>query len=87
MTERQMLPENPEIAHLMSILIKEVRGHVIEKPIGIKETADFFQVTTKTVHKWIATGEIPVDAIHYMGSRPYFLPSELNEILRKKRRK
>jgi hypothetical protein len=81
----QFIPDNnnSEVAHLMNVLVKELRGHVIERPICMEEAAEFLQVTSKTIRKYIRTGAIPIRLIHHIGGRPYFFPSELRDLVKR----
>jgi hypothetical protein len=80
---RNLIPDNSEVAHLMNVLVKELRGYVVEKPMVVKEAAEFLQVTPKTIHTWIKSGVIPARCIHYKGSRPYFFPTELRDEIKR----
>jgi hypothetical protein len=84
MTEtRQLIPDNSEVAHLMNVLVKELRGHVIERPICVKEAAEFLGVNERTLRRWITSGVISTKCIHYKGTRPYFFPSELRDEIKR----
>jgi hypothetical protein len=80
---RQMIPDNSEVAHLMNVILKEIRGHVTEKPICVKEAAEFLSVDQRTLRRWIASGVISAKCIHYKGSRPYFFKSELRDEIKR----
>jgi hypothetical protein len=80
---RQLIPDNSEVAHLMNVLVKELRGHVIERPICAKEAAEFLNIHITTLSKWISSGVIPKKVVHYKGSRPYFFPSELRDEIKR----
>jgi hypothetical protein len=83
--QRQMLPDNnnSEVAHLMNVLVKELRGYVIEQPLCAKEAAEFLKIHQRTLEKWMKNGVIPKKCIHYKASRPYFFPSELRDDLKR----
>lgn len=80
---RQMNPVSQEIEHFMGLVIKELRGHVIERPISVKEAAEFLQISQRTLYTWMKNGTIPAKLIHFKGSRPYFFPSELRDEIKR----
>lgn len=81
--ERQILPVNSEVAHLMNVLVRELRGYVIEQPLCAKEAAEFLKINRRTLDVWISKGIIPTKCVHYKGSRPYFFPSELRDEIKR----
>lgn len=54
----------------------------LKKPLTIKETAAFFQVSVQTVHNWRKSGYIQARKV---GNRTYFLLDELLAVLNKKK--
>jgi hypothetical protein len=80
---RNLIPDNSEVAHLMNVLVKELRGNVIEELVGVKGAAKYLLVTPKTIHVWIRSGVLPKKVVHYKGSRPYFLLSELRDEIKR----
>jgi hypothetical protein len=81
----QMIPDNnnSEVAHLMNVLVKELRGNVVERPMCMNEAAEFLQVTPKTIRTWLKSGALPIRVVHHIGGRPYFLPSELRDLVKR----
>jgi excisionase family DNA binding protein len=83
MIERQLTPDNSEVAHLMNLIVKELRGHVVERPMCVKEAAEFLGISQRTMYQWIKDGVIPSKVVHYKGSRPFFFPSELRDEIKR----
>lgn len=52
------------------------------KPLTVKEAAAFFQVSLQTIHNWRARHIIKSVKV---GRRTYFLPEELQEVLKRKK--
>ena len=75
--ERQLITDNSDVAHLMNVLVREMRSHVVERPLCSKEAAQFLGIGLRTLERWISNGTLPAKIVHYKGSRPYFFPSEL----------
>lgn len=61
----------------------ELKAFVIEKPMTRKEAADYLGIGLTALDNRIKRGDIPGKYVHKNGGTPYFLPSELHELIKK----
>lgn len=71
------------IAALKDAVAENIRGYVVEKPMTIKEAAEYFIVSEATFRNRIRKGIIPAELVHHAAGSMYFLPSELHAFLKR----
>lgn len=73
-----------EVKQTLSREVETIKGSVIEKPMTIKEAADYMRITENTLFKRIRDGVIPPNLVHQVEGSKYFLPSELYGFIKTK---
>jgi excisionase family DNA binding protein len=71
------------MAELRGHISKELKGAVVEKPMGTKEAALFLGIHENTIYKWLKNKTLPASLIHRIGSSMFFFPSELHEYVKR----
>lgn len=73
------------IKEALQAVIKEMGKDVplIEKPLSVKETADYLGIHQNTIYKRIKSGDLPTSLIHRMNGSVYFFASELHDHIKR----
>lgn len=61
---------------------KDITSHVVEKPLTVKQAADYLGIKQSAFYNRINRGEIPARLVHRNGGTPYFFASELCELIK-----
>jgi excisionase family DNA binding protein len=73
-----------EVNKTLTREVEKIKGSVIEKPMTIKEAADYLRIHENTLFKRIRDGVIPPELVHRVDGTAYFLPSELHRFIKQK---
>lgn len=60
-----------------------LKTHMTEKPLTVKEAAEYLRIGTSALYNRINSGAIPSQYVHKNGGTVYFFASELNQLLKK----
>jgi excisionase family DNA binding protein len=71
------------INELKAHISKELVCAVIEKPMCVKQAAEYLGIHENTVYKWIKSKHLPVELIHRVNGCVYFFPSELRDFIKR----
>jgi excisionase family DNA binding protein len=63
--------------------VETIKGSVIEKPMCVKEAADYLRIAERTLYARIQSGAIPSNLVHRVDGSVYFFPSELCQFIKK----
>jgi hypothetical protein len=75
------------VSEIKSHLTKEVesiKSTVIERPMCVKEAAEYLRINEATLHRWRKDGYLPETLVHRINGSVYFLPSELHAFIKRK---
>lgn len=67
---------------LKGVAAETMKDFVVEKPMTVKEAAEYLRVSERTMWRRINSGDLPAELIHRSGGSVYFFPSELHNYLR-----
>lgn len=64
--------------------VSEIKTHMVEKPMSVKEAAEYLGIAQPTLYEWISKGVLPSVVCHKVnGQRYFFFPSELQQFIKK----
>lgn len=73
-----------EVKQHLSQEVENIKTAIIEKPMCVKEAAEYLGVNASTLHRRLKNGTIPASLKHELDGSTYFFKSELYQYLKTK---